>query len=149
MNFRGCILLVIASVALFVQSDACMQKFKRAGDIDTFTNNCFTKAGFASVPTHEDMMKPDFDFKCAAKCIMGAIDIIDDQGKIDKDVLSDFLAENAPEQTLLKLTEVSTACVDSSGSDKISGTKQGQGTEECQAIGKFYSCFIAASDKFC
>lgn len=69
MNFRGCILLVIASVALFVQSDACMQKFKRAGDIDTFTNNCFTKAGFASVPTHEDMMKPDFDFKVHSRNI--------------------------------------------------------------------------------
>jgi len=141
--------IVVISVMLLIQSEACIQKFKRATDLSNYTKSCFTKAGFSEVPTREEIQKPDFNSKCAAKCIMGAIDVIDEQGKIDKDALSDFLGENVSEQTLLKLNEMATTCVDSSGADTIQGTKQGTTSDECKSIDKFYTCFIAASDKLC
>jgi len=140
---------ISALLIIAVPSESCIQKLKRAAEFDNFTKTCFAKAGFTKVPSHEEILKPGFDDKCAATCTMGAIDVIDDNGRIDKDALSDFLGENAPEQILLKLNEVATACVDSSGADKVQGTKQGRTADECKAIGKFYTCFVAAADKLC
>jgi hypothetical protein len=50
------------TILLVVQTDACIQKFKRAADMATFSLTCF-KVGFEKVPTLEEMQKSDFDDK--------------------------------------------------------------------------------------
>ncbi len=40
---------------------------------------------------------------------------IGDNGQIDKDAFSDFLGDNVSENTLLKLNEMSSKCVESTG----------------------------------
>lgn len=73
---------------------------------------------------------------------------IDNEGRIDKDLLLDFMESNAPEAYLLKLSELASTCTETSGADKIQGgAKMGKSMHECKPMKKFYSCFLLGAEK--
>jgi len=53
--------LVAFGILLFAfLSEACVEKFRKK-DFSNVTKNCFKKAGRKTVPSTEDLQKPDFD----------------------------------------------------------------------------------------
>ncbi|CAL8143828.1 unnamed protein product [Orchesella dallaii] len=128
----------------------CFSTFKNAQNISFVQEDCQKSAGFQEMPSMDDLGMEKFDDQCISKCILNGLQMIDNEGQIDKDILLDFMEINAPEAYLLKLSELSSSCSESSGSDKIEGgSKTGKTREECAPMQKFYSCFLAGAGKLC
>jgi len=129
---------------------ACFSTFKNAQNITLFQEDCAKSAGLSSVPSAEDLDSDDFNDKCYSKCVLIGLQLIDNEGRVDKDLLLDFMEVNGPEAYLLKLSELGGSCSETTGIDKISGgTKMGKTPQECAPIQQFYACLVAGGEKLC
>jgi hypothetical protein len=55
--------LVLIFALSFTFLEACPKNFKKSEELTNFTIQCFTKVGFSTVPTLDEMLKPEFDDK--------------------------------------------------------------------------------------
>jgi len=132
------------------QGLACLSTFKNAQNISFIQQDCANSAGLATMPSPDELGQETMNDKCLSKCILNGLQMIDNDGQIDKDVLLDFMEGNSPEAYLLKLSELATSCTETAGADKLDGaTKMGKTPEECKPMKEFYACFLMGAEKLC